>query len=304
MTSSLPTHQVKSRAKSWLLALRPRTLMLGVIPVLVGTFSTEIPMQDINWLVLFSAVFFALLMTIAVNLINDALDFKKGMDTKERIGPIRVTQSGLLSEKQVLTAGIGVLVVAFMVGVPMFLQGGLPILGVLLASIICSYLYTGGPYPISYNGLGELFVMLFYGFGAVMTSYYLQEGALSWDALIVSLQMGFLATAVIAINNLRDINEDRKTGKKTLAARFGIQFGKWEISSLISLAFLLNLYWYASDRFLGFFLPSTALLIAINLIRGIWKHAPSRLYNRYLGEASLLLTIFGILLILGLRGSN
>jgi 1,4-dihydroxy-2-naphthoate octaprenyltransferase len=297
------TAPTTSNFSSWILAFRPKTLVAGAIPVLVGSLANTLPLAQVDWGIVISALLSSVLLTIAVNLINDALDSKKGADTSERIGPIRVTQSGLLSQKQVISAGIAVLALTFIAALPLILKGGIPVLAFVLVSLLCSYLYTGGPYPLSYNGLGELFVILFYGFGAVLCTYYLQMGTLTGDAFIASLQIGLLATVLIAINNLRDVQEDTKTGKKTLAVRFGVPFAKAELTLLIGLPFLLNFYWYFTDRFLAFFLPSTALLIGINLARGIWKHAPSRLYNRYLGEASLLLAVFGILLILGLHAA-
>lgn len=285
------------------MAIRPKTLLAGIIPVLVGSFSTDLPFSEMHWIVLCSSLLVTISLTIAVNLINDALDAKKGKDTSERIGFLRVTQSGLLSENQVLAGGIGVLFFTFLFSLPLIIKGGIPILIMVFLSIVCSYLYTGGPYPLSYNGLGEVFVILFYGLGAVMGAFYLQAGTINLNAFIISLQMGCLATVMIAINNLRDIHEDSKTGKRTLASRFGVRFGKWEILTLITLPFLLNIQWLIYERPLAFWLPLTASLIGINLIRGIWQHTPSRLYNRFFGEAALLLAVFGILLILGLRAA-
>lgn len=290
--------------KAWLIAVRPRTMIAAVIPVLVGSFATSLPLSEINWGTLISALLVAMSLTIAVNLINDALDAKKGKDTAERIGFLRVTQSGLLSANQVLAGGFGVLFFTFLFSLPLIIKGGIPILFMVVLSMLCSYLYTGGPYPISYNGLGELFVILFYGFGAVGGAYYLQAGYMTFDALIVSLQMGLLATVMIAINNLRDIVEDSKTGKRTLASRFGVRFGKWEILTFVALPFLLNFYWLGIGSYLAFLFPLTSSLIGINLIRGIWQHTPSHLYNRYFGDATSLLALFGLLLILGLYAAH
>lgn len=289
--------------KAWVLALRPKTLIAGAIPILVGSFAPTLPLHQIDWRVFGSACIVSVFLTIAANLINDALDFKKGADTAARIGPIRVTQTGLLSEYQVLGAGFAMLAFALLASLPLITKGGLLVCIFIITSLFSAYFYTGGPYPISYHGLGELFVILYYGFGAVLTTYYLQAGFLNADAFLAATQVGLLATVLIAINNLRDIQEDTLTGKKTLAVCFGAAFAKKELILLITLPFILNLYWYFTGRFLAFFLPSTALLIAINLIRGIWRHEPSKLYNRYLGEAALLLAIFGIMLILGLHAN-
>lgn len=285
----------------WILAMRPKTLVAGIIPILVGAFCSALPFNKMDFGVLLSALLFSILTQMSVNLINDALDFKKGKDTKDRVGPTRVTQSGLLTSKQVLSCGFALLFLAFLVSIPMILKGGIPIFALVIVSLMCSYLYTGGPYPLAYIGLGDIFVFLFYGFVAVISSYYLQTGKISQDSIISSIQIGSLATVLVAINNLRDIHEDRGTGKQTLAARFGVTFGKCEITFLIALPFILSWYWYFTGRFLPFFLPSTAILIAYNLARGIWRHPPSKLYNRFLGESSLLLVIFGLMLVIGLH---
>lgn len=300
MSTKILTTQPQS-IKAWFLAIRPKTLMAAVAPIIVGTLISNIPFAEMDWKIACSALIAAIMVTISTNLINDALDYKKGADSKERIGPTRVTQSGLLSSTQVLAGGFAFLFLAFLFAIPLILKGGLILFVLAIMSAICSYLYTGGPYPLSYTGLGEVFVIIFYGFVATLTSYYLQTGVITIDSFIAAMQMGSLATVMIAINNLRDIHEDSKTGKKTLAARFGLNFAKWETTFFIAFPFVLNFYWYFTDRFLTFYLPLTSLLIGINLIRQIWKHAPSRLYNRFFGEASLLIIVFGTLLILGMR---
>lgn len=293
---------IRSQSLSaWLLAVRPKTLMAGMIPVLVGSLMTFRYMREVEWGIVFCSLLVSLSIQIATNLFNDAIDFKKGADTQSRLGPTRVTQSGLLSQQQVFAAGVAFLLLATLFVYPLILKGGIYIGLLFISALICSYAYTGGPFPLSYIGLGEVFVILYYGFAATMISYYLQAGYLSWDSLILSLQMGFLTTLLIAINNLRDIEEDRKSKKLTLAARFGVAFGRWEITLIAALPFLLNLYWYFTGRVFVFLLPLTTLLIAINLVRNIWTHSPSRIYNRFLGESSMLLLFFGLMLILGMR---
>lgn len=300
MENTTTTSGVK-KITPWILATRPKTLMAAVIPLLVGSMTPPIPYYELDFLMIICSLLAGVSLTIATNLINDALDFKKGADTEERIGPIRVTKEGLLSFKTVLRGGFFFLVLTALFAIPLCLKGGWPLVLIVLLSIMCSYLYTGGPYPLSYKGLGELFVILFYGIVATTTSYYLQTGFIDLNAFIASLQIGSLATVLIAINNLRDIEEDRKTGKMTLAARFGVTFGKVEITCLVLAPFVLAVYWYIVGQILAFLLPMTSFLIAVNLLRGIYKHPPSRLYNRFLGEASLLLTVYGLLLILGFR---
>lgn len=295
------THIHSQSLTAWFLAIRPKTLMAGVIPVLVGSFMSFRYLSEIEWGIVFCASMVSLFIQIATNLFNDAIDFKKGSDTNQRLGPTRVTQSGLLSQQQVIAGAVAFLLLACLFVYPLVLKGGIYIAFLFLSALIFSYAYTGGPFPLSYLGLGEIFVMIYYGFAATQIAYYLQAGFVSWDSFVLSLQMGFLTTNLLAINNLRDIEEDKKTGKRTLAARLGAAFGRWEITSLTALPFVLNFYWYFTGRFFVFFLPFTTLLIAINLVRNIWIHSPSRIYNRFLGDSSMLLAFFGLMLILGMR---
>lgn len=285
--------------KAWLLAIRPRTLIVAATPVLVGTFLPAQGLFNVDYLVASFALLTALFLTIGTNLVNDALDFKNGRDTKIRIGPTRASQSGLLPYQSVLTGGILALALAALCAIPLIMKGGIFIAFLILASILAGYFYTGGPYPLSSLGLGEVYVFLFYGLSATGVSYYLQTDSFDLSALIASIQIGFFACVVICINNLRDIKEDRLTKKLTLAVRFGEEFGRMQIAFLLLAPFLLNFYWLFLGRFLSFLLPLTTLFIAINLIRCIYKHPPGKIYNRYLGEAAVLMVLFGLLLLLG-----
>ena len=285
--------------RAWWIAIRPKTLMAAVMPILVGTFLPALPFSEMDWKMMTSALIAAISLTIGVNLINDALDFKRGADTKARIGPLRVTQAGLLSPQVVLATGFAALLFAFLFALPLIAKAGVGLLVLTLLAMLSAYFYTGGPYPLAYIGLGEVFVLLFYGLMATSTAYFLQTGFLSLDSSVASLQMGSLAMVMISINNLRDIKEDQASRKMTLAARFGERFGKAEITTALITPFALNLYWLATGRILCCFLPMTTLFMAVNLIRCIYKHPPSKIYNRYLGESALLMILFGILLILG-----
>jgi 1,4-dihydroxy-2-naphthoate octaprenyltransferase len=237
-------------------------------------------------------------------MINDALDFKKGFDTKERLGPLRVTQNGLLKSWQVLAASFGFICAAFFLSIPLIQSGGLVYMYLTMAAVLFSYLYTGGPFPLSSTGLSEPFVVIFYGFVATLSAYYLQMHHLNASSWIAATQIGLLATGILVVNNLRDVHQDAKTGKKTLAVRFGIVFGKWELTFILFTPYVLNLYyWLVEGRFLPFFLPFASILIAVNIVRGIWNHEPSRLYNRYLAETAILTLLFGVLLVLGFRAA-
>jgi len=208
----------------WFLAIRPRTLPAAVVPVLVGSavaFSQGVfaPLPAL------AALVGALFLQIGSNLANDVYDFKKGADTAERVGPTRVTQAGLLSAKEVLTGMWTVFALATLVGVYLAWVGGWPIVAIGLSSIVAAIAYTGGPFPLGYKGLGELFVFLFFGVIAVSGTYYVQAGTLSPTAVLAGIPIGLLCANILVVNNVRDIETDRKAGKQTLAARFGRKFG-------------------------------------------------------------------------------
>lgn len=288
-----------TRGKTWLLASRPKTLTASIIPVIVGTALADAVLLDMNWTIAFFALLCAMLIHVATNLINDALDFKKGADTKTRIGPTRVTQSGLLPMSYVYWAGIGCLGLAFIFGIPLMIKGGFPIALLLIVSIACAYLYTGGPFPLAYHGLGDLFVLLFFGLGAVVGVYYLQTMFVDDRAILAGVQIGMLATVLIAINNLRDRTEDAKANKRTLAVRFGVTFMRYEITLFTFVPFLLNMVWLKFGYLLAGMLPWLALPLAIKVVTGILKLEPGALYNRFFAQAALLHLLFGLLLSLG-----
>ena len=273
--------------KSWILAARPKTLSAAVVPVLVGTALARF----INWPAFACALLGAILIQIGTNLVNDALDFKRGADTAERLGPLRVTQAGLLSAKAVMTGAIVCFAIAALCGIPLIMRAGWPLLAIGVTSIVAAYAYTGGPYPLAYHGLGELFVMIFFGFVAVGGSYYVQTLTFDIRSLIAGFAVGCLAVALLAINNLRDVQSDRVSNKKTLAVRFGEAFGRYEIAACVILPFIaiamLSIY------------PLIALPIAIVLLRRVWRSKGAEL-NRCLAMAGGLQWAFGILCVIGL----
>ncbi len=227
----------------WILAARPKTLTASLAPVLVGTLLAKNDVDSLNWVLAAFALISAILIQIGINLINDALDFKKGADTKDRLGPIRVTQAGLLSFKHVLMGGFFCFALALLCGIPLILQGGWPVFIVLLICVINGYLYTGGPSPLAYSGLGDICVFIFFGLVLTCTVFYLQTGILDGQAWLAGTQMGLLGTVLIAINNLRDHMGDAKAQKKTLAVRFGPTFARLEITFLSFAPFFLGLLW-------------------------------------------------------------
>ena len=286
--------------KSWILSLRPQTLTAAVVPVVLG--SAVAASHPEGWQVWISvcALLAACFIQIATNFFNDAIDFHKGADTSDRLGPIRVTQAGLLTSRQVMMAGGFCLLVALCFGVPLVIHGGWPIVVIGLVSLFLAYAYTGGPFPLAYRGLGDLFVFLFFGLIAVGGVVYLHLGYWPMDALVAGAQTGLLGTVLIAINNFRDREQDVKVGKKTMAARFGARFARAEIITLLLCAYALCRWWLWNGKVWAMFLPLLSLPLAIKVARGVLKNEPSPLFNHFLGQAAGTQLLFGGLLAAGL----
>lgn len=284
--------------RAWLLAVRPQTLSAAIVPVMIGSALAADEPAAVTWWVFFCALFGAVLIQVATNLINDALDFKKGADTGERLGPVRVTQAGLISAEWVMTMAWVCLMGAVVCGIPLLYRGGWPMLVIGVASIVMAYAYTGGPYPLAYHGLGELFVIVFFGFVAVGGTFYAHSLQLTRSALLAGFAVGALATLLLAINNLRDVAGDRVSNKRTLAVRFGERFARAEIVFFV-LAPFAAVAWLAwmRDQY-GLLLPLAALPLAFILLARVWKSSGAEL-NRCLAIAGALQWAFGILFVLG-----
>ncbi len=285
---------------SWLLAARPKTLTAAIVPIVAATSLASFQSSDWSWQVLVLALCSAIFIQIGTNLVNDAVDFKKGADTNERIGPQRVTQSGLFSASQVMRAAGIIFLVALLCGIPLVIKGGFPIVIIGLISILMGYSYTSGPFPLAYLGLGDIFVVFFFGLVAVGGVYFLHTGTVTADCAILGLQIGLLSTVLIAINNLRDCEGDKKVGKKTLAVRFGKNFVRWEIFLLLNLPFVAGLYWYlVNGMFFAFLMPLFIFPLAVRISYLIFVTEPSPVYNKYLGMSALVHLLFGILFSIG-----
>ncbi|MDE2753578.1 MAG: 1,4-dihydroxy-2-naphthoate polyprenyltransferase [Gemmatimonadota bacterium] len=212
-----------SRVQAWVLATRPRTLTAGAAPVVAGTGFAAAD-GVFAQLPALAALVGALLIQIATNLANDYYDFRKGSDTGERLGPVRVTQAGILPPDTVFRGMVLTLVLAFLVGVYLVWVAGWPVAVIGLVSMLMGVCYTGGPYPLSYNGLGDVFVFVFFGLVATATTYYVQAGFWSPGAILAGAGLGAMSTAMLVVNNLRDRETDGAAGKRTLAVRFGDRF--------------------------------------------------------------------------------
>jgi 1,4-dihydroxy-2-naphthoate octaprenyltransferase len=282
-------------ARPWILASRPRTLSAAIVPVIIGTSMAPGP---IRWSLFGFALAGALLIQIATNFVNDALDFKKGADSDERLGPLRVTQAGLLSAGAVLRAAWLCLFLATLCGIPLILRAGWPLLAIGAASIAAAYVYTGGPYPLAYHGLGELFVIVFFGFLAVGGSYFVQTLTIDAAVLAAGFAAGSLATVLLVINNLRDVESDRGSAKRTLAVRFGKRFSRVEVAFFSLAPFATLLFIAALRGRTSILLPLVALPLAGAVIACARKSA-GRALNRCLALAGALQWAFGILFVVG-----
>ena len=288
---------------AWWTACRPNTLIISIAPVLLG-LSLAINNDKFNsFLVAILTLLAAMLIQIGTNLINDLYDFISGADTEDRLGPIRATQSGLLSKKQVKRGAFFCFLLSLLIGVYLVYVGGLPILIIGLLSLISGYCYTAGPYPLAYNGLGDIFVFIFFGLIAVPGTYYLQSNELfNINSILVGASIGFLAVAVLCVNNIRDVESDRKVNKKTLVVRFGINnitilYDIMIISSYLSI--LIFIFRDGIYNHLGVLLLLLSLPIAIKLIIDIHKMTGKEL-NLILYRTALLIRTFSILLIIGI----
>ncbi|MGC9220492.1 MAG: 1,4-dihydroxy-2-naphthoate polyprenyltransferase [Solirubrobacteraceae bacterium] len=204
----------------WMMAARPKTLPAGVAPVLVGTALAGF-LHVFHPLRFAAALLGSILIQVGTNLSNDYSDARRGADTEERLGPVRVTAGGLVPPRQVLTATYLTFTLAVLCGVYLVAVAGWQLLLIGVASILAGLLYTGGPRPYGYEGLGELFVFLFFGVAAVAGSYFVQMRDFSWESLALSVPVGLIAAALLVVNNLRDIETDRRANKRTLAVRLG-----------------------------------------------------------------------------------
>lgn len=292
--------------RAWLLAARPKTLTASLVPVVVGSALAYRVRGEVDVAISLLALGAAIAIQIATNLFNDVLDFEKGTDTAERVGPTRVTQAGLIAPEHVRRAAWIAVAIAIALTVPLVFRGGWPIAVIAVASVACAYGYTGGPAPLAYVGLADVFVVVFFGLVAVGGVFYLQcgtyvaDGNLAAAAPIAGLQIGLLATTLLAINNLRDVEGDATSGKRTLAVRFGARFARAEIVTLVVAPILLGAYWLAIGWTWAALLPILTALLGQSIVRGVHAHPPGPIYNAFLGKAAAMHLAFGILLTIGL----
>jgi 1,4-dihydroxy-2-naphthoate octaprenyltransferase len=270
--------------RAWILASRPKTLAAAVSPVVLGTALALSDRREVNWWLMFCALAGAVFIQIGTNFVNDAMDFKKGADTGERLGPLRVTQAGMLSAEAVIRGAYVVFGLAALCGVPLIIRGAWPVLAIGVASIIAAYAYTGGPYPLAYHGLGELFVLIFFGLVAVGGTYYVLTLTYASDVLIAGIAAGSLSVVLIAINNLRDLVSDRASNKRTVAVRIGERGARLEIAAAALLPYAAGAFiaWIRADA--RFLLVLLSLPLALLLVRLVYRSSGAAL-NRCLALA-------------------
>ncbi|HSX37920.1 MAG TPA: 1,4-dihydroxy-2-naphthoate polyprenyltransferase [Chlamydiales bacterium] len=225
-------------SKAYFLAARPKTFSAGICPVIIGMSFVS----KIAWETLFLTLLFSLLIQIGTNYANDYFDFVKGADTEERKGPRRAVQQGWITPQNMLFASTLSFLAAFGCAIPLMIQAGLWSFAITILCILFGVLYTGGPKPLGYAGFGELLVFIFYGPVATLGTYFLQMGEITSSVMIASLAPGFLSSAILMANNLRDEETDRKAKKRTLVVRFGSTFGKCLYVFFIFSAFLVPVF--------------------------------------------------------------
>jgi 1,4-dihydroxy-2-naphthoate octaprenyltransferase len=288
-----------STFRAWIMAVRPRTLPASVAPVAVGTAAAY---HDGALAVLPALAAFAvsLLLQVGVNLANDYFDYTGGIDAIDRLGPTRVTQSGLIAPERVKAGMACVFGLAALVGLYLIFVGGVPILLVGIASIIAALAYSGGPYPLASHGLGDPFVFIFFGLVAVCGTYYVQALGLAPAALFSAIPPGLLITAILVVNNLRDIHTDRQSGKRTLAVILGVGGSRAEYAALLAASYAAVLLMWLFGLFGPWvLLPLLSCVMAWKTL-SIVLNESGRVLNEALAETARLALVFSLLFSLGI----
>ncbi len=281
------------------MACRPKTLTAAIAPVIVGT-SMAIGDGGCHAPSAILALLGAICIQIGTNLANDYFDFKTGADTQERIGPVRVTQSGLLSPQSVMMGFTLAFGLAAIIAAELTIRGGWPILILGIISIICGILYTAGPRPLGYIGLGEIFVFIFFGPVAVAATYYVQTLEINPAIILAGFAPGFLASAILVVNNLRDIGTDRNSGKNTIAVKFGASFVQGLYFILLVAAALMPVIIYAlTQDHIQILFSSGILFFAVPMLRAVFVRTDGPSLNRTLADTGLLLLLFSLIFSIG-----
>lgn len=283
----------------WLLAARPATLPAAIVPVLVGTGAALHGRLELHERIFLPVLLAALLIQVGTNFANDVFDFRRGADV-ERLGPTRVTQSGLVTPRQVLVATFVTFGLALLLGIYLVAIGGWPILAIGVVCLLAGLLYTGGPWPFGYHGLGDLICFLTFGVLAVLGTAYLQRPVVDTLVLWSSIPVGCLVTAILIVNNLRDIDTDRRAGKRTLGVILGRTGTRLEYAACVVVAYAVVLgLGLAGSIGAWWWLPLLSLPLAVWLV-GYVNRTEGRPLNQALKRTGQLHLLFGVLFAVGL----
>jgi 1,4-dihydroxy-2-naphthoate octaprenyltransferase len=294
------TAAIPSGIRIWLMAARVRTLPASIAPVLVGTALAGF-VHVFHPLRFVAALIGAIFIQVGTNLSNDYSDARRGADTEDRLGPVRVTAGGLVPPTRVLVATYLSFGVAVLAGVYLIAVAGWQLLLVGAASILAGVLYTGGPRPYGYEGLGEVFVFLFFGIVAVAGSFFVQVKHLQWEAFALAVPVGLLAAAILVVNNARDIDTDRRAGKRTLAVRLGRERTRGLHGAMVYGAFLLApVTWLFGPLKPWVLLPWLTLPVAAPIVRIVRNRTDGPSLNQALAKTGMLQLAFCVLLAAGL----
>ena len=288
-----------STLRLWLRAARPRTLPAAVAPVVVGT-ALAVREGRFAALAFVCALVGSVFIQVGTNLSNDYSDARRGADTEDRLGPVRLTAGGLMPPRRVLLGTWVAFAIAVAAGLYLIATTGWELLVAGVLSILAGVLYTGGPRPYGYAGLGEVFVFLFFGVVAVTGSYFAQTEELRWEALALSVPVGLLATGILVVNNVRDLETDRRAGKRTLAVKLGRRAARRLYVATVALAFAVPpLVWLAGGLSAWVLLTLVALPLAVPLVRTVSSRVDGPSLNAALAGTGRLLGVFSLLLAVG-----
>jgi 1,4-dihydroxy-2-naphthoate polyprenyltransferase len=288
-----------SKFDIWILAARPKTLTAAIAPVVVGT-TIAIHDNKFNYIAFLIALFCSLLIQIGTNFTNDLFDFLKGTDKKGRLGPARTVASGLLSVSEMKTGIICAFGTAFLLGLYLVYTGGSNVLLIGVASILAGIAYTAGPFPLAYNGLGDIFVFLFFGCVGTVGTYYVQAHEVSAFVFWASVPVGALVTNILVINNFRDLEGDKESGKNTLAVLFGARFSQIQYLFFLIISYAVLVVVYITFKRSAFvFLPLLSLPLSIKLVRMIYTLKGKDL-NKTLALTGKLSGLYALLFALGI----
>ncbi len=289
----------KNKTTVWLLASRPKTLPAAIAPIFVGT-AVAIRGDKLNILAAFVALVCSILIQIGTNFVNDLYDFLKGTDDENRVGPKRALAEGWITPQQMKQAIYFTFGTTFILGLYLVYHAGWMILLVGIFSIISGYSYTAGPYPLAYNGLGDIFVFLFFGIVATVGTYYVQALEFSTITLIASIPVGLLITNILVVNNYRDVDEDRKKNKNTLAVKFGKSFARSQYLLSLLISYLIPVFLYLFFNFsIYVFIPLVTLPFGIKLIKEM-QNLNGESLNETLALTAKLSFIFSFLFSIGI----